>query len=76
MLDRALPRTSILPELAGGHGAFGGHVAGLGGSLYTEHLVTVELAGALLFAALIGALAIATPKTPVRPSTSDAASKA
>ena len=42
----------------------------------TEHLVTVELAGALLFVALIGALAIATPKAPIRPSTSDAAPKA
>ncbi len=76
VLDRALPPTSILPEVEGGRGAFNGHVAGLGGTLYTEHLVTVELAGALLFAALISALAIATPKTPVRPSTSDAASKA
>jgi len=43
------------------------HVAGLGETLYTDHLVTVELAGALLFVALIGALAIATPKPPVRP---------
>ena len=43
------------------------HVAGLGETLYTDHLVTVELAGALLFAALIGAIAIATPKAPVRP---------
>ena len=48
-------------------GPFGRHVAGLGGTLYTEHLVTVELAGALLFAALIGALAIATPRAPIRP---------
>ena len=38
------------------------HVAGLGETLYTDHLVTVELAGALLFVALIGALAIAAPK--------------
>ncbi|MDR3639425.1 MAG: NADH-quinone oxidoreductase subunit J [Isosphaeraceae bacterium] len=43
------------------------HVAGLGESLYTDHLITVELAGTLLFVALIGALAIASPKTPVRP---------
>ena len=43
------------------------HVAGLGETLYTDHLITVELAGALLFVALIGALAIATPKAPVRP---------
>ncbi len=43
------------------------HVAGLGETLYTDHLITVELAGGLLFVALIGALAIATPKLPVRP---------
>jgi NADH-quinone oxidoreductase subunit J len=43
------------------------HVAGLGETLYTDHLIVVELAGALLFVALIGALAIAAPKRPVRP---------
>ncbi len=43
------------------------HVAGLGETLYTDHLVTVELAGALLFVALIAALAIAAPKPPIRP---------
>ena len=43
------------------------HVAGLGGTLYTDHLIAVELAGALLFVALIGAIAIATPRRPVRP---------
>lgn len=43
------------------------HVAGLGETLYTDHLVTVEIAGALLFVALIGALSIAAPKPPVRP---------
>jgi NADH-quinone oxidoreductase subunit J len=43
------------------------HVAGLGETLYTDHLITVELAGALLFVALIGALAIASPKPPIRP---------
>ncbi len=42
------------------------HVAGLGETLYTDHLVTVELAGALLFVALIGALSVAAPKPPVR----------
>ena len=44
------------------------HVAGIGETLYTDYLVTVELAGALLFVALVGALAIATPKPPIRPS--------
>ena len=43
------------------------HVAGLGETLYTDHLITVELAGALLFVALIAALSIAAPKPPVRP---------
>lgn len=43
------------------------HVASLGGTLYTDHLITVELAGALLFVALVGAVAIATPKAPIRP---------
>jgi NADH-quinone oxidoreductase subunit J len=43
------------------------HVAGLGETLFTDHLVTVELAGSLLFVALIGAVAIASPKSPVRP---------
>ncbi len=45
------------------------HVAALGETLYTDHLITVELAGALLFVALVGALAIAAPKPPVRPGT-------
>ena len=39
----------------------------VGETLYTDHLITVELAGALLFVALVGALAIASPKPPVRP---------
>jgi NADH-quinone oxidoreductase subunit J len=38
------------------------NVAGLGESLYTDHLVTVGLTGVLLFAALVGAVAIANPK--------------
>ncbi len=41
-------------------------VAGLGESLYTDHLVTVELAGSLLFAALITAIVIANPKRSLR----------
>jgi NADH-quinone oxidoreductase subunit J len=42
-------------------------VAGLGEALYSDHLVTVELAGTLLFVALIAAVAITGPKRPVRP---------
>jgi NADH-quinone oxidoreductase subunit J len=76
ILSRALPPTSTLPEATGERKAAGAHVAGLGGTLYTEHLVTVELAGTLLFVALIGALAIATPKPPVRPTSTDASASA
>jgi NADH-quinone oxidoreductase subunit J len=42
-------------------------VAGIGESLYTTHLVTVGLAGVLLFVALIGAVAITDPKRPRPP---------
>jgi NADH-quinone oxidoreductase subunit J len=42
------------------------NVAALGGALYTDHLVTVGLAGVLLFVALVGAIAIANPKKPAR----------
>ena len=58
------PTARLVDEEPGGAGT---HVAALGGTLYTDHLITVELAGALLFVALIGALAIASPKPPVRP---------
>ncbi len=43
------------------------HVAGLGTALYTDHLVAVEVAGALLFVGLVGAAAIATPRPHGRP---------
>ena len=59
VLQRSVPTTSMLPgAMTGNPSVAGEHVAGLGAALYTEHLVTVELTGALLFAALIGALAI------------------
>ncbi len=45
------------------------HVAGLGATLYTDHLITIEVVGAILFVALVGAVAIATPKPPMRPVT-------
>jgi NADH-quinone oxidoreductase subunit J len=44
------------------------HVAGLGATLFTDHLLAVEIAGTILFVALVGAAAIATPKPPVRPA--------
>jgi hypothetical protein len=49
------------------------HVAGLGGTLFTDHLVTVEVAGALLFVALVGAVSIATPQAASRPQPPDRA---
>lgn len=62
---RASTRETL--QMKGPDGERKPHVAGLGESLYTDHLISVELAGTLLFVALIGALAIATPKAPVRP---------
>ena len=44
------PATNVLNEQ---------HVATLGGNLFAKHLVAVQAAGALLFAALVGAVAIA-----------------
>ena len=35
------------------------HVAALGGMLFSKHLITIQVAGTLLFAALVGAVAIA-----------------
>lgn len=66
VVDRAVRPTARFHDA---QGRAKPHVAGLGETLYTDHLITVELAGALLFAALIGALAIATPRPPVRPKT-------
>jgi NADH-quinone oxidoreductase subunit J len=48
------------------------NVAGLGASLYTDNLVAVAIAGALLFVALVGAVAITNPRRPVRPGTDPA----
>ncbi|SIO62141.1 NADH-quinone oxidoreductase subunit J [Singulisphaera sp. GP187] len=64
VLDRASRSTSQLRDK---DGLVKPHVAGLGETLYTDNLVTVELAGALLFVALIAALSIAPPKPPIRP---------
>jgi NADH-quinone oxidoreductase subunit J len=65
LMDRAIRPTARL----GGPGV--PHVAGLGGTLYTDHLIVVELAGALLFVALVGAAAIVAPRPRVRPITAD-----
>jgi NADH-quinone oxidoreductase subunit J len=70
VVDRALTRTSLINEAPGIEKP---NVAGLGAALYTEHLVTVGLAGALLFVALITAVAITNPAPPPRPSGPDPA---
>jgi NADH-quinone oxidoreductase subunit J len=67
VLDQAYRKTSKLPMESSTAAPSPPHVAGLGGSLYTDHLISAEIAGVLLFVALVGALAIATPKPPVRP---------
>jgi NADH-quinone oxidoreductase subunit J len=64
VVDRAVRPTARLHD---DNGVLKPHVAGLGETLYTDHLIVVELAGALLFVALIGALSIAAPRPPVRP---------
>jgi NADH-quinone oxidoreductase subunit J len=87
VIDSSLPKTSQISEAgvptaqvrADGRSVgpeaqrvFKPHVAGLGASLYTDHLVTVGIAGALLFVALIGAVAITNPRRPIRPGTDPA----
>jgi NADH-quinone oxidoreductase subunit J len=57
----------ITSSLRDASGAEKPNVAGLGEALYSDHLLTVELAGALLFVALIAAVAITNPKRPIRP---------
>ncbi len=69
VLSQAVPQRSRLSENEEGvlPGVGPRHVAGLGGTLFTDHLISVQVAGVLLFIALVGAAAIATPKLPVRP---------
>ncbi|HWE35402.1 MAG TPA: NADH-quinone oxidoreductase subunit J [Isosphaeraceae bacterium] len=70
VLDRALTATARLgPEAPPAPGVPPPHVAGLGGTMFTDHLLSVEVAGVILFVALVGALAIATPRAPIRPET-------
>jgi NADH-quinone oxidoreductase subunit J len=65
VLDRSMSRPTL--QLNDREARAKPHVAGLGETLYTDHLITVELAGALLFVALVGALSIAAPRPPIRP---------
>ncbi len=61
VLDKALrPTSSLFAD--GDPTKAKPNVAGLGESLYADHLLTVELAGAILFAALVAAVLIADPK--------------
>jgi NADH-quinone oxidoreductase subunit J len=59
VFDHALRETA---RLAGPDGREKLNTAGIGGSLYSDHLITAGLAGVLLFVALIGAVAIANPR--------------
>jgi NADH-quinone oxidoreductase subunit J len=61
VVERALPPAAMIRSATNQEKP---NVAGLGESLYTTHLVTVGLAGVLLFVALIGAVAITNPKRP------------
>ena len=70
VLARAIRPTALLsPTSSTGNGGNSSHVAGLGATLFTDHLIAVELAGALLFVALVGAISMATPRPPIRPAT-------
>jgi NADH:ubiquinone oxidoreductase subunit 6 (subunit J) len=53
------PRIELLPALAAPHDTLAGnHMAHLGGYLFSRHLIAVEVAGTLLLAALVGAIAM------------------
>jgi NADH-quinone oxidoreductase subunit J len=77
VLNRALPPPALVQSPAPAAAdpaqtaaAAKPNVAGLGESLYTVHLVTVGLAGVLLYVALVGAVAITNPKRADRPLSS------
>jgi len=59
VLDRGLRPTA---QLVDRNGREKPNTAGLGESLYSDHLITAGLAGVLLFVALVGAIAIANPR--------------
>jgi NADH-quinone oxidoreductase subunit J len=69
----ALARTST-SQTRDARGSEKPNVVGLGASLYTDHLISAGLAGALLFVALIGAVAISNPKPAERPGAAGASS--
>jgi NADH-quinone oxidoreductase subunit J len=67
VLASSLRPTSALQD---SRGADKPNVAGLGEALYSDHLITVELAGTLLFVALIAAVLITNPQRPLRAGSS------
>lgn len=74
VLRSAIRPTALLgTDVSPAPGVPPAHVAGLGGTLFTDHLLAVELAGALLFVALVGAISMAAPRPPVRPPDRSAA---
>ncbi len=66
VLDRGLRWTAQVVDRDGREKP---NTAGLGESLYSDHLITAGLAGVLLFVALIGAVAIANPRRAQRDQT-------
>jgi NADH-quinone oxidoreductase subunit J len=69
VIERAVGPTARMPIVDSDLAARGmppPHVAGLGGTLYTDHLLAVEIVGAILFVALVGAASIATPRPTAR----------
>jgi NADH-quinone oxidoreductase subunit J len=57
-LDRGLRPTALIVDRNGREKP---NTAGLGESLYSDHLISAGLAGVLLFIALVGAVAITNP---------------
>ncbi|HEV3121329.1 MAG TPA: hypothetical protein VGY53_05480, partial [Isosphaeraceae bacterium] len=58
VLTRANRPTAWLPEARQPGPGTPPHVASLGATFYTDHLIAAELAGVLLFVALVGAVAL------------------
>lgn len=57
-VDEALIEGTAAPPVAANPVLAADHMAVLGGQLFSKHLISIELAGTLLLAALVGAVAI------------------
>lgn len=69
VLSRTLKPSQRLPEMTPTpNGVRPSHMASLGGTLYTDHVIAAELVSVLLFVSLVGAVAIVAPKFPRRPT--------